>query len=62
MNNRKRPVAAVLVPHKRRKRQTLKDSVNKALDQAFASLGVRRTGHFAPSDSFARKAPARNRP
>jgi hypothetical protein len=56
MQKRKRVVTAVYVPHhKRRKKQTLKDSVNRALDQAFASLGVRRTGHFVASDSFARK-------
>jgi hypothetical protein len=48
-------VVAVFVPHKKRKKQNLKDSVNKALDQAFASLGVRRTGHFVASDSFAKK-------
>jgi hypothetical protein len=57
-NHRKcsRPVP-VLVPNKQRRRgEPLKDSVNRALDKASATLGVRRIGRIVSSDSFAKKS------
>ena len=54
--NRKPKVAVVHVP--RRKKQTLRDSVNRALDKAYAKLGVQRRGRLLAHDSFAtRTAP-----
>jgi hypothetical protein len=53
--NRKRP-SAVVVPGKTRRRgEPLRDSVNKALDAAYAAHGMRRTGRLVAPDSFGRK-------